>query len=46
MWRIIQDQPICINAPDENGVLAEAEDPSLSQLADVTGKAPKSTTPN
>lgn len=46
LWRVIQDQPICINAPDEYGVLAESDDGSSSQVADVTGKAPKSTASN
>lgn len=46
MWRIIQDQPICIDAPEEFGVLAESDGGPLGQLADVTGKAPKSTASN
>ena len=46
LWRIIQDQPICIDAPEEFGVLAEADGVSTGQLADVAGKAPKSTASN
>lgn len=46
MWRIIQDQPICIDAPEEFGILAEADGTSSAQLADVTDKAPKSTASN
>lgn len=42
LWRIIQDQPICIDALDEGGVFAEADENSSGQLAEVTGKAPKS----
>lgn len=42
MWRIIQNQPICIDAVDEGAVMAEADGGLSGQLADVTDKAPKS----
>ena len=45
IWRIIQDQPICIDALD-GGVIAEYDDPSLDQVADIAGKAGKSTSSN
>jgi len=41
MWRIIQDQPICINVIDDGGVFAETDESSSGQLAEITGKAPK-----
>ena len=46
LWRIIQDQPICIDAPYESGVIAEADGEDSGQLADITGKVPKSTASN
>lgn len=46
MWRIIQDQPICIDAAiDATEFAAILEEPEV-ELADVTGKAPKSATSN
>ena len=44
MWRIIQDQPICIEVLEDGAVFADAEGGINSQLADITGKAPKSAT--
>lgn len=44
MWRIIQDQPICIEVLDDGAVFADAEDGIPGQLAEITGKVPKSTT--
>ena len=44
MWRIIQDQPICIEVLEDGSLLAEAETDFAGQVADVAGKAPKSTT--
>ena len=46
MWRIIQDQPICIDVLEDGGVYAEADVEADGQLAEVTGKAPKATTSN
>jgi len=46
MWRIIQDQPICITVLDDGSVFAEADESPSGQLAEVTGKAPKASTSN
>ena len=46
MWRIIQDQPICVDVLDDGAVYAEADEEFAAQVAEVTGKAPKSTTSN
>jgi len=46
MWRIIQDQPICIDVLEDGGVYADAEIDAGGQVADITGKAPKSTASN
>ena len=44
MWRIIQDQPICIEVLEDSTVFADAETGLTGQVADITGKAPKSAT--
>ena len=44
MWRIIQDQPICIEVLEDGAVFADAEGALTGQVADITGKAPKSAT--
>lgn len=46
MWRIIQDQPICIDVPIDDPIIADAGDDPSGQIADVTGKAPKSAASN
>ena len=46
MWRIIQDQPICIDVLDDSVVYAETAGETDSQVAEVTGKAPKAATSN
>ncbi len=46
LWRIIQDQPVCIDIPDDGTVYAELDEPALGQVADITGKAPKATSSN
>ena len=46
LWRIIQDQPICIDVLEDGAVLADAEGLTGGQVAEVTGKAPKSTASN
>lgn len=46
LWRIIQDQPICVDALEEGDVYSAADENALTQLAEVTGKAPKSSTPD
>ena len=43
MWRIVQDQPICIDIPDDALYAQAAGEDGQAQLAEIDGKAPKAT---
>ena len=41
LWRLVQDQPVCIDPLDEGVEFVENEETQNGQIADLTGKAPK-----